>query len=171
MKVLGSLILALALVESVQGSRGNNIDIKAAGGNGSGGGRMQRKRMMMMAKPQKSGGGSLRASNKKQVPEFMLPNIQIEASQTFVQEQDIIDGSWLLYNIKFEDEVFSDKGSDYKGQVYGFFCKLDLSAQKDDPSQGEYPRLRSTILEADSNDSYMAHRHTPPFFTFQFHSL
>lgn len=168
MKVLGSLILALALVESVQGSRGNNIVTKVAGGSGSGGGRTQRKRMMM-AKPQKSGGGSLRASN--QVPDFMLPNNQLEASQTFVQEQDIIDGSWLLYNIKFKDEVFSEKGSDYKGQVYGFFCKLDLSAQKDDPSQGEYTRSRSTILEADSNDSFTTHRRTPPFFPFQFHSL
>ena len=92
-------------------------------------------------KSEKMGGG-LRASRKSsqgEVPSFMLP--ETKEHQTFVQEQDIIDGTWLLYNLEFEDEAYTAGGSDYQGQVYGLFCKIDLAAQKDDPSKGMFSCL------------------------------
>ena len=44
----------------------------------------------------------------------------------------------LLYNIRFDKKVFSEGGSDYSGQVFGLFCKIDMSEQKEDPSKGAY---------------------------------
>lgn len=127
MKLLWSSLLAAVIVSTVDGS-----DIKMKKG----------KMMMGMAVAKKKGGGldgeknrsgGLRASRKKIVPKFM----QIKTpDQTFVQEQDIIDGMYLLYALDIDREIYATGGEDYKGHVNGLFCKIDLSSQKDDPSKG-----------------------------------
>ena len=63
-----------------------------------------------------------------------------------VPEQDIIDGTWLLYSLQFEESVHTVGGSDYQGQIQGLFCKIDLSAQKKDPSKGKYIATQPIVL-------------------------
>ena len=78
--------------------------------------------------------GGLRASKKRIIPKFMKA---LPTQQTFVQEQDIIDGTYLLYSLEIDKQIHATGGSDYKGHVNGLFCKIDLSSQKDDPSKGK----------------------------------
>lgn len=150
MKLVGSSLIfaSWALVNGAQGNiinnnRNKNVESSFLNlvAGGSGGMRKQRKGGMMMrvtgnqqkaAKTPKIGGLRTNKKNQPLVPTFMFPE---STAQTLVQEQDIIDGTWLLYNIVLEEEVYTVGGSDYKGQVHGVFCKIDLSAQKDDPSK------------------------------------
>lgn len=148
MKFIWSLIFPAILIGSTEGTANEiaNDFINAVGNGGNTGQRMHRKGMTMMKgggskkKKQISNkkiGGGLRANKQKLngLPSFMLP--ESSPDQTVATEQDIIDGSWLLFNLEFEDEIHTDGGSDYKGQVYGLFCKIDLSTQKKDPSKGK----------------------------------
>ena len=101
----------------------------------------QNGRMMRSNKNQKTArnvAGGLRKRAEQKVPSFMQTG---RLDQTIVREEDIINGSWLLYNIKFKETVHSEPGGDYKDQVYGIFCKIDMSQQKEDPSKGMSSRL------------------------------
>lgn len=65
------------------------------------------------------------------------PAANEEGTSVRISEQEIIDGTYKLFSLDFTTEdVFTTKGS-YKGQVDGLFCKIDMSAQKEDPSKGE----------------------------------
>ena len=67
-------------------------------------------------------------------------------TMTWVQEQDIIDGNYLLIRLNVTDEAYLDPTSDYRGQVFGVFCRVDLSAQKEDPSRT--PFFMNAVREA-----------------------
>ena len=89
--------------------------------------------------------GGLRAGKKgEQTPNFMLP--PPGPDQTFAREEDVIDGTYLIYALDVSDEIYNVKGGDYKGYVKGHFCKLDLSPQKEDPSKGTWLFFSSTLV-------------------------
>ena len=122
-------------------------------------GRIQRRTNMNMAMMRNSvgnrkvrrrisaGGASGVGSNidTARVPDYMVSEDTNEQSPA-VPEQDIIDGTWLLYSLQFEESVHTVGGSDYQGQVNGLFCKIDLSAQKEDPSKGKSIATPPTVL-------------------------
>lgn len=132
MKFVWSSLLVTALVANAEGN--DNFARKMKHGM-----MMGEMSMNMAKKSIKKQGSGLRASGNNPIPDFMKK--EKGPAQTFVQEQDVIDGTYLLYSLEVDPGIYNVEGSDYKGYVNGRFCKIDLSSQKEDPSKGVYALL------------------------------
>ena len=137
MKFVWSSLLVTALAANAEGNDNFAHKMKR--------GMMMGEMSMNMAKKSfKKQGSGLRASRKNPIPDFMKK--EKGPAQTFVQEQDVIDGTYLLYSLEVDPDIYNVEGSDYKGYVNGRFCKIDLSSQKEDPSKGVYALLSLLYL-------------------------
>ena len=92
-----------------------------------------------------NGGGSL-GNVEPKLPAFMFPEENQQGQSPYIQDQDIIDGTWLLYSLQLEETIHTVGGSDYQGQIQGLFCEIDLSAQKEDPSKGKSIAIQPIVL-------------------------